>query len=86
MFTSLLGILGGFAFAYCGIPAAIATYKAKKSVGTPIFVAIMIILGSIFMYSYLLLSYGFDLLLAINYLVQLCSWGLIAYYHFFPRA
>jgi len=82
--TSLLGILGGICFAYCGVPAALATFKAKRSIGTPIFVALMIVLGSIFMYVYMTATYGLDLILTVNYAVQLLSWGLIVYYHYFP--
>lgn len=85
MITKLLGFIGGVCFAACGVPAALATFKAKKSIGTPISVALYIFSGAIAMYFYLLLTYGFDLLLTANYLVEAGSWGLIAYYHFFPR-
>jgi len=85
MITKLLGVLGGFCFGYCGVPAAYQTFKAGKSVGTPVSIAWMIFLGAIFMYSYLFLNYGFDLILTINYLVEALSWGLIVYYHYFPR-
>jgi hypothetical protein len=85
MIINLLAILGGFCFAYCGCPAAYATYKAGKSVGTPISVAIMITAGSVFMYFYLLLTYGFNPLLTVNYIVETVSWGVITYYHYRPR-
>jgi hypothetical protein len=83
--VSALAILGGACFAYCGVPAAIATVRAGKSVGTPISVAWAIFVGAIAMYGYLFLSYGFDLLIAINYVVEALSWGLIVSYHYFPR-
>lgn len=85
MITKILGLLGGFCFGYCGIPASYATIKAKKSIGTPISIAWMIFLGSIFMYSYLFRTYGFDLLLTFNYGIEALSWGIIVYYHYFPH-
>jgi len=81
----LLGLVGGFFFAACGVPAAFATVRAGRSVGTPISVASMILAGAICMYLYLLLTYGFDWVLAINYAVETASWGTIVAYHYFPR-
>lgn len=81
----LLGILGGFCFAYCGVPTAYATIRKGQSVGTPIAVALMIFLGAMAMYGYLLGSYGFDLVLTINYGIEILSWGAISFYHFFPQ-
>lgn len=83
--TYVLGLLGGACFAYCGVPTAVQTYRAGKSVGTPVSVAWMISLGSLFMYSYLFRSYGFDLVLTINYAVELASWGTIVRFHYFNR-
>lgn len=83
--VEVFGIIGGFCFAYCGVPAAWATYKAGKSIGTPISVASMILVGAVTMYLYLLMSYGFNLLLAINYGVEAISWSVVVYFHFFPR-
>lgn len=85
MITKILGLLGGFCFGYCGCPAAYATVRSGKSVGTPISIAWMIFLGSIFMYSYLFRTYGFDWVLTFNYSIEAVSWGFIVYYHYFPR-
>ena len=85
MIVSLLGILGGLCFAWCGVPAAYLTFKARRSVGTSIFSSWMIVLGSIFMYLYLNARYGFNLLLTVNYFMQLISWGIIIFYHYFPK-
>lgn len=84
MIVKLLGILGGLAFAYCGIPAAWATIRNGRSVGTPASVAWMISAGSILMYSYLTLQHGFDLILTVNYGVEFLSWASIVYVHYFP--
>jgi hypothetical protein len=82
MITKLFGLIGGLCFAYCGVPAAYKTVKAGKSIGTPISIAWMITIGAVAMYSYLLLTYGFDTLLAINYFVEAASWGTIVWYHY----
>lgn len=81
----LLGILGGFCFAYAGVPGAIATWKAGKSIGIPIFTSWLIFLGTIFLYAYLYLSYGFDWILTINYSIEGISWGIIIKYHYLER-
>lgn len=85
MMTKLLGLLGGICFGYCGVPTSYSTIKQGRSVGTPISIAWMILLGSIFMYSYLALMYGFDLILTVNYSIEAISWGIIVYYHYLPR-
>lgn len=81
----LLAAVGGFCFAYCGVPAAWATVKAGKSIGTPVSVAWSICIGALCMYTYLLLSYGFDWILAVNYGVEFTSWATIVVYHYKGR-
>jgi hypothetical protein len=78
----LLGIIGGILFCCCGVPAAYKTFIAKKSIGTPVSIAWMIALGSIFMYAYLILTYGFDVILTLNYSIEAISWLTIVYYHY----
>lgn len=85
MLTKLLGLIGGFCFAYCGVPLAWATARAGKSIGTPIFTALAIVAGGVSMYAYLLLTYGFDWLLTVNYSVEILSWATVAFYHYWPR-
>lgn len=80
-----LGLLGGACFAYCGVPAAWATVKKGRSIGTPVSVAWMITLGSVLMYAYLFMSYGFNTVLAINYTVEFLSWATLVWYHYRPR-
>lgn len=82
----ILGILGGFCFAYCGVPAAYATIKARRSIGLPISTATMILIGAVAMYGYLTATYGFDLILTINYTIEALSWGVIVFYHFFGES
>jgi hypothetical protein len=83
--VSIVGLLGGLCFAYCGVPTAWRTIRAGCSQGTPASVAWMIFLGGILMFAYLAASYGFDRLLAANYAVETASWGVVVWFHHFPR-
>lgn len=80
LLTKFLGILGGICFGFCGVPAALASYKAKAP-AAPLSVTAFICTGGVAMFSYLFLTYGFDLLLTLNYAVEVGSWGIILYYH-----
>jgi uncharacterized membrane protein (DUF485 family) len=42
----------------------------------------MIFIGGIAMYLYLFLTYGFNPLLAVNYAIEVVSWGVIVAYHY----
>lgn len=81
----LLGAIGGFCFAYCGVPLAWATMKAGKHLGVDIRTAWGIVIGAVCMYFYLLGTYGFDWLLTINYSVEFLSWALVVLYYYFRR-
>lgn len=81
----LLGLLGGMCFAYAGVPSALATFKAGKSIGIPISTALLIFSGTILLYAYLYLSYGFDWILTLNYSIEAISWGVIVRYHYWER-
>jgi len=80
--TELLGIIGTLLLVSSGIPTAYRTYKAGKSIGTPISIAWMVVLGLKFMFAYLYFQYGFNLLIAGSYLIQILSWEVIIYYHY----
>lgn len=77
-----LGALGGFCFSYCGVPLAWATIRAGKHLGAPVTTAWGIMMGTLCMYAYLFLSYGFDWLLALNYSVEFTSWAVVAFYYY----
>ncbi len=74
---SLIGLIGGFFFAYAAVPQTIKTIKAGKHLGTPVSIATAIILGTIFMYVYLYQTYGFNWVITINYIVELVSWVIL---------
>ncbi len=83
-FVSLLGTLGGICFAYCGVPLAWASIKAGKGLA-PVSTAWGIVIGTIAMYLYLFLTYGFNFILSVNYTVEFLSWATVLYYHYRPR-
>lgn len=77
---SLLGIVAGAFFAYAAVPQAIRTIRAGKHLGTPVDLAAIIFIGTLLMWSYLFLTYGFNLILTINYAVEAWSWGVLLWY------
>lgn len=76
----LFGLLAGFLFAYAAVPAAIRTIKAGKHLGTPLDIIVAILGGTITMYSYLFLAYGFNWVLTVNYAVEAVSWAVLLFY------
>jgi hypothetical protein len=80
-----IGLIGGFCFAYAALPASIATCKAGKSIGTPLSLAWLVLLGTIFMYIYLTVSHGLDWVITVNYAAEAITWLIILWYHYFPR-
>jgi hypothetical protein len=80
----MLGIIGGCAFAFAAVPAALATWRAGKSIGTPPSIAWAILVGCICLYSYLTEAHGFDPVLAFTYGVEIASWAVILLFHYFP--
>ena len=77
---SSLGLIAGLFFAYCGLPQAIKTLRQNKHLGTPISISGSITIGTVLMYLYLYLSYGFDKIITINYTVEFLSWLVLFVY------
>ena len=82
---NIFAIIGGGLFALAAAPAAWKTWKRGASIGTPVTIAWQISGGCISLYIYLLHKYGFDPLLALTYGVETFTWGVILWYHYFPR-
>jgi hypothetical protein len=82
----IIGIIGGAAFAFAAVPAAITTIKAGKTIGTPITIAWAIFTGCILLYTYLTGSHGFDLIVTGTYGIETASWATIIWFHYWPRA
>ena len=84
MILTVLGVLGGFAFAFAAVPQAVATWRAGKSLGTPPSIAWAIFVGCICLYAYLTGTHGFDLLLTLVYGVETISWATLLWFNYFP--
>jgi hypothetical protein len=82
---SLLGILGGVCFAWAAVPTALGCLSDGRNRATPTFIAWMILSGTVLLYAYLYLMYGFNWVLQVNYSVEAWSWGTILFYTYFPR-
>lgn len=82
--VSMLGILGGFCFAVAGIPAA---WRAVREGMTfvPALTSWPIFIGVLSLYFYLLLTYGFDPILACVYGVEGSAWAVVLKYTHFPK-
>lgn len=74
------GLFAGTFFAYAAVPAAIRTVRAGKHLGTPPDIISAVLLGTVTMYSYLLIAHGFDWVLAVNYAVEAASWTVLLVY------
>jgi hypothetical protein len=86
MTLSILGIVGGILFALAPSIAVYKTIKAKKALGTPVSLSVIVCLGTIVQYVYLVASYGFDTVLFLNYLTGLVLWLTLLYYGAFRNA
>lgn len=82
---SVIGLVGGLAFAFAAVPAAVATVKAGRSLGTPISIAWAILIGCVCLYAYLTSAHGFDLILSATYGVETASWSAIIWMHYMPK-
>lgn len=84
MTAAPLGALAGIGFALCGVPAAWRCYRAGNANGVPILTAWLIFVSGIAMYFYLFFTYGWNPLLAVNYAVEVGSWGVVLSYRYMP--
>jgi uncharacterized protein with PQ loop repeat len=78
--TSFLGIISGLLFALAALPQAIKSIKHRKHLGTPVGISFVVLAGNITSYLYLLLMYGFNLLLFFNYTFSTLCWSVLFYY------
>ncbi len=79
-FLEVFGLLAGALFAYAAVPAAVRTVRAGKHLGTPLDIITAITAGTVTMYIYLLVTYGFNWVLAVNYGVEFVSWAVLLFY------
>lgn len=81
----VLGYLGGFLFAFCGLPQAYQSYKEGHSRGINSGLIWMWISGEILMQIYVMLKHGFDMPLLINYWVNTLFVMVIIKYKYWER-
>ena len=81
--TPLLGIIGGGCFAVAGIPSAVKAIKEGKTF-VPALTSWPIFIGVLCLYFYLLLTYGWNPILAMVYGVEGLSWAIVLKYTHFP--
>lgn len=81
----ILGLLSGACFAWAAVPSAFRTFKAGKTLGTPLDIMVTIFVGTLLMFTYLTAAHGFDWVLAVNCTVEAASWGVLLYYRLFRQ-
>jgi hypothetical protein len=81
----LLGVTGNIAFAYACLPTAWSTWRAGKSIGTPVGLAWNILIACLLFYGYMLGRYGLDPFLLVCSATEIGAYGVVIRYHYFPR-
>lgn len=84
MFATILGFIGAVAFAFCGAPQAIKAYKDGHSNGISGWMLFLWLLGEICTTLYVIITI-FDLILLLNYAVNIIFLGIILKFKLFPR-
>lgn len=77
---TFLGLVAGSLFAYAAVPSAIRTVRAGKHLGTPLDIIAAITGGTVLMYAYLVTTYGWNWVLALNYGIECASWSVLLFY------
>lgn len=81
----LLGIAGNLLFAYACLPTAWVTWRAGRSIGTPIGLSINIWAACVTFYAYTVGTYGFDPMIWVCGGVEIAAYSVVIFYHYFPR-
>ena len=83
----LVGWLGSFGLAICGLPQAIAAYRTKDSSGITWWMLILWWFGELLTTLYVWVKYGmtsYSMPLILNYALNIVIVAVIAYYKFYP--
>ena len=83
----MVGWLGSFGLAVCGLPQAWKAYRTKDSTGITWWMLILWWFGELLTMIYVWLKYGmtgYSLPLVLNYALNLVIVAVIAYYKFYP--
>ena len=83
--NALLGVAGTLAFAWACVPTAWRTFRAGRSIGTPVGLAWNIWIACLLFYGYLIAQYGFDPFLLACTIAEVLSYSVVIWLHYFPR-
>ena len=82
--SQICWVIGVVLLAMAAAPTAYKTVKARKSIGTPVSIGLLIA-GLLFTYVYITATFGFDWIISFNFLLEGGSWFIIVKYHFLPK-
>jgi len=77
--VNVIGIIGAFLLAICGIPQAVLSIKSKHSSGVSLGFLLMWGIGEILVFLYVIMT-SMDLILLINYFFNIILVAIILYY------
>lgn len=80
----IIGTVAAIAFAVCGLPQAIKSYREKHSDGMSMSFILLWLLGEVCMITYVVAKVP-DVILLVNYVGNLLFVWIIFYYKLFPN-
>ena len=80
-----IGSIGALAFAFCGVPQAVKSYREGHCDGISSLMIALWMVGAVFMFVYVTVKY-YDLMLMANYILNMAVAGTMAYFKWRPRA
>jgi len=83
--VEVIGYVGGFLFAFCGLPQAYLCYKDGHAKGVSSGLLWMWLSGEVLVQAYVILKHGFDMPLLINYWVNTVFVSVIIKYKYWER-
>lgn len=81
----LLGLAGTLAFVWGCVPTAWQTWRAGKSIGTPVGLAWNILIACLLFYSYTLITFGFNWIIGGCSFIEVAAYAVVLWYHYFPQ-
>ena len=84
-FIDLIGIAANIAFMVACLPTAVETIKTGRSIGTPIGLALNIMIACLLYYTYTFFSYAHDPLVWFSGVLEVPCYSAVIWYHYFPR-
>ena len=84
MIFELIGLVGGAIFAVGCVPMAYKTWRAGRSLGTPLETQWLLFWGCVLYSIYLFGAFGMQLPFWFL-VIEVVSWGVALVYYYFPR-